>query len=220
MDLLYLHLRLIQSALDQKAEAEPVGNHRGRSQDRAVIRGHEVASFPSEMGPPMGQRYERASPFLAKFVLSASFTTGRATAHAVSGASIPLVQPATTSRTQYVRFTDEVPRRPVLRGRVSPSYKSHTKSLGDAPETGTAFPRPCLKGCQQRQSRGACVQSAERTYSERQNLRVPLGSLRDMGPVSLTIAATTWRDGTSSCQSVSSLSNSPQQPETGQAAVR
>ena len=46
-DMLYLHLRLIQSALGQKAEAEPVGNHRERSQGRAVMRGHEVASFPS-----------------------------------------------------------------------------------------------------------------------------------------------------------------------------
>ena len=115
-DLLYLPLRLIQSALGQKAEAKPVGNHWGRSQGRAVMRGLEVASFPGSMGPPMGQSYERASPFLAKFVLSASFTTGRDAAYAVSGAPMALVSPATTRCTQYVRFTDEVPRRPAPGG--------------------------------------------------------------------------------------------------------
>src|SRR6266542_6024557 len=60
MDMLNLHLRLIQSALGQKAEAKPMGfSHRERSQGRAVMRGHEVASLPGEMGPPLGQSHER-----------------------------------------------------------------------------------------------------------------------------------------------------------------
>src|SRR5216117_351336 len=102
MDMLNLHLRLIQSALGQKAEAKPMGlPHRERSQGRAVMRGHEVASLPGEMGSPLGQSHERASPFLAKFVLSASFATGRDTAHAVSGAPMALVLPATTPRIQH-----------------------------------------------------------------------------------------------------------------------
>ena len=184
------------------------------------MHGHEVASLPGEMGPPLGQSHERASPFLAKFGLSASFTAGRDAAHAVSGAPMALVLPATTSCIQYVRFTDEVPRRLVPVGRVNPGYKSHTKGPGHASETGTAFPRPRLKGCQQRQSRGARLRLAGGACSERQNLRVPLGPLGFMGPVSPTNAATKWRDGTSSRQLAGLLSNSPQQPKPGQVAVR
>lgn len=142
--MLYLHLRLIQSALGQKVEAEPVGNHRGRSQGRATTGGREVASFPGEVGPPLGQSQERASPFRVKFDLSAYFWTGRDAAYAVSGAPVTLVVHATTPRTQHVRFTDEVPRCPVF-GRVSPGYKSHTKGQGHASETGTAFPGPALR---------------------------------------------------------------------------
>ncbi len=220
MDMLYLHLRLIQSALGQKAEAEPMGSHRGRSQGRAARRGHEVASFPGEMGPPLGQSHERASPFLAKFDPSASFATGQDAVDAVSGAPMALVLPATTPCTQHVRFTDEVPRRLVRGGRVSPGYKSNTKGQGDASETGTVFPRPRLQGCQQRQSRGAWGRSSAPACSERQNLRVPPGPLRVMGPVSPALAATKWRDGTSSCPRAGRLSNSPQQSEPGPTAVR
>ena len=68
MDMLYLHLRLIQSALGQKVEAEPVGRcPRERSQGRAAMRGHEVASFPGEMELPLGWSLERVTSFLAKF---------------------------------------------------------------------------------------------------------------------------------------------------------
>jgi hypothetical protein len=67
-DKLYLHLRLIQPALGQKVEAEPVGNHRGRSQRRTAMGGDEVASFPGEAGLPLGQSHtKRASPFRAKY---------------------------------------------------------------------------------------------------------------------------------------------------------
>src|SRR5688572_14557042 len=173
MDMLLLHLRLIQSALGQKAEAKPVSrSHRECSQGHAVMRGLEVASLPGRMGLPMGQSHERASPFLAKFVLSASYGTGRSAAYAVSGAAMALVLPATTSDTWSVRFTDEVPRRPFPPGRVSLGYKSYTKGRGDASVAGTAFPRPRLKGCQQRQSRGARQWPAASACSERQNLRV------------------------------------------------
>jgi len=217
--MLYLHLRLIQSALGQKVEAKPMVNHRGRSQDRPVMDGLEVASFPGEAGLPLGQSLtERASPFRAKFDQSASSATGRVAAHAVSGAPTALVLPAATLSTQHVRFTDEVPRRPVS-GRVSLDYKSHTKGRGYASEAGTAFPRPRPKGCQQRQSRGARGWLASRACSERQNLRVPPGPLRVMGPVSPASAATKWRGGTSSRQRAGSLSNSPQHPQSGQTAV-
>lgn len=195
-------------------------SHRERSQGRAVMHGLEVASLPGGMGSPLGQSQERASPFLAKFGLSASFATGRAAAYAVSGALLTRVLHAATSRTWFVRSTDEVPRRPVPHGWVNLGYKSHTKGRGHASEAGTASPRPRPKGCQQRQSRGPRFRSAGSSCSERQNLRVPPGPLRFMGPVSPTYAATKWRAGTSSPQQAGSLSNSPQQPEPGQAAVR
>ena len=221
--MLSLHLRLIQSALGQKVEAEPVDNHWGRSQRRAAMGGVEVASFPGEAGQPMGQSevVERASPFRAKFGLSALVATGRVAADAVSGQTIALVLPAVTPCTQHVRFTDEIPRRPVLE-QVSLDYKSDTKGPGHASASGTAFPRPCRKGCQQRQSRGL---RPSRSFglvacSERQNLRVPPGPLRSLGPVSPVDKATTWPAGTSSPQPTGPLSNSPRQPETGQAAVR
>jgi hypothetical protein len=220
-DMLYLHLRLIQSALGQKAEAKPLGcSQRERSQDRAAMGGREVACLPGEMGLPLGQSQERASPFLAKFGRSASFATGRAAAYAVSGALLTLVIPAATSRVWFVHSTDEVPRRLVRSGQVSLGYKSHTKGPGHASETGTAFPRPRPKGCQQRQSRGLRQRLAASACSERQNLRVPLGPPGFMEPVSPAIAATKWPDGTSSRQPAGPLSNSPQQPWPGQAAVR
>ncbi len=219
--MLSLHLRLIQSALSQKVEAEPVGNHRERNQGRAAMHGHEVASFPGEVGPPLGQSCERTSPFRVKFALSASLATGRDAAHAVSGAPTALVLPAVTSRTQYVRFTDEVPRRLIL-GWVSPGYKSNTKGPGDASVAGTVFPRPRLRGSQQRQSRGLRPGrlAGPGAGSERQNLRAPPGPLRFTGPVSPAVEATTWPGGTSSPQAVGPLSNSPQQPQPGQPVVR
>ena len=173
------------------------------------------------MGPPLGRSHERTSPRRVKFGWSAR-TSSRAAAHAVSGA--PMIAPvlqATTSRTQYVRFTDEVPRRPVF-GRVSPDYKSHTKGQGQASEAGTTFPRPRPKGCQQRQSRGRRPGrlAGPHACSERQNLRVPHGPLRFMGQVSPAVQATKWPEGTSSSQTAGLLSNGPQQPESGRAAVR
>jgi hypothetical protein len=219
--MLYLHLRLIQSALGQKVEAKPVGNHRERSQGRPVMGGREVARFPGEVGLPLGQSRERASPLLAKFGQSASLATGRDAAHAASGALMALVLQAATSCAQHVRFTDEVPRRPVL-GPVSPGYKSDTKGWSHASEAGTAFPRPRLKGCQQRQSRGLRLGRlpAPNAGSERQNLRVPPGPWRSTGPVSPATAATKWRSGTSSRQLAGSLSNSPLQPPAVRTAVR
>jgi hypothetical protein len=220
-DMLIVHLRLIQSVLGQKAEAKPMGSpHRGCSQDGAAMRRHEVARLPGGMELPLGWSQERATSAVAKFGRSASNATGQAAAYSVSSVPMAPVVRATTSCTWNVRFTDEVPRRPAPLGPVSPGYKSHTKGLGYASGTGTASLRPRPKGCQQRQSRGARVRSTGSACSERQNLRVPPGPLRVMGPVSPATAATKWRGGTSSRQLAGSLSNSPQQPEPGQAAVR
>jgi hypothetical protein len=226
-ELLILPLHLIQSALGQKVEAKPRGpSSRERSQGRGESRGREVAGLPSGAGSHLGRSQRRASPFLAKSVLSASFETGRASADAVSGALLAPVLPAITCGTRYVHLTDEVPRR--LGGfgfRATAGYKSDTKGQSHAPVAGTGSPRPRLQGCRQRQSRGARGRRGSRSHfaggcSERQNLRVPCGPLRFMGRVSPAIAATKWPGGTSSCQLASLLRNRPQQPETGHAAVR
>ena len=226
-ELLILPLHLIQSALGQKVEAKPrASNPRERSQDRAEMRGRGVASLPSGAGSHLGRCPRRASPFLAKTGLSAYFETGRALAYAVSDALWTPVLPAITPRIRNAPLTDEVPRRLGGSGlRATAGYKSDTKGQPHAPVAGTGSPRPRLQGGRQRQSRGARRRRGSPNLggggcSERQNLRVPWGRLRFMGPVSPAIAATQWPDGTSSCQLAGWLRNSPQQPEPGHAAVR
>ena len=219
-DVLIQHLHMIQSVLGQKVEAKPRGSSpRERSQGRAAMCGHEVACLPGGMGLPLGRSCGRASPFRAKFVLSAQFQTGLVSAYAVSGAPMTPVFQAITFCTWFVRFTDEVPRRPGLIRWVTASYKSHTKGWPHASVPGTGSPRPCLRGCQQRQSRNALVRLAGPACSERQNLRVPRGPFRFMGPVSPAIAATKWPGGTSSHQLAGLLRNGPQQPVKRRVAV-
>jgi hypothetical protein len=220
-DMLVVLFHLIQSALDEKVEAKPLGcARRERSQGRAITGGREVACLPSPMELPLGRSQERASLSLAKFDLSASFVTGRAVAYAVSDALMAPVLQAITSSTRNVRSTDEVPRRPVPLGQVSPGYKLDTKGQRNASETGTASPRPRLEGCQQRQSRGARGRLAASVCSERQNLRVPPGPLRFMGPVSPDPFRHQMARGDLLRSTGRELSNSPQQPGPGQAAVR
>jgi len=222
-ELLILPLHLIQSVLGQKVEAKPrVSYPRERSQGRVARRGREVACLPSVMGSHLGRSYGRETPSLSKSVLSASFKAGRAAVYAVSGALMTPVLPAITSRIRNVPLTDEVPRRPGLIRWVSLAYKSDTKGPADAPVTGRVSPQPRLEGCRQRQSRGSRPRrfGDKALCSERQNLRVPCGPLRFMGPVSPAIAVTQWPGGTSSCQLAGLLRNSPQQPEPEHAAVR
>lgn len=195
-------------------------SHRESSQDCAVMCSREVACLPGEMELPLGWCSERATTLLAKFDRSASSVTGHDAAHAVSGVLCAPVLHATTFRAGKVRFTDEVPRRLIPPGWVNLGYKLHAKGWGDASEAGTVSPRPRPKGCQQRQSRGLRWRQVANACSERQNLRVPPGPLRFMGPVSPVINATQWPDGTSSRQFAGLLSNSPQQPESGPAAIR
>jgi hypothetical protein len=221
--MLLLHLPLIPSARGQKVEAKPVGEpHRERSQRWVAMPSDEVASLPGSTGLLLGQSRShtiRTSPFRVKYGLSAS-GTGRAAADAVSCASTTLVLHAIMPGTQHVPLTDEVPRRLVRSGRVSQGYKSYTKGQGYASEMGRVSPPPHPKGCQQRQSRGLWSRVTDDTCSERQNLRVPSGPFQSMGSVSSATAATKWLGGTSSCQPVDLLSNSPSQLKSGQAAVR
>jgi hypothetical protein len=212
-DMLILHLHLIQSVLSQKEEAKlRRSTLQERSQGRAVMRGHEVASLPSRMGLLMGRSRERVSPFRAKFGLTGQNQAGLVCANTVSTVPMAPVLHAITFCTWFVRFTDEVPRRLSRSGSVTASYKSHTKGLFHASEMGTGSPRPHPRGCQQRQSRGALSQFTDWGCSERQNLRVPHGPFRFMGPVSSAIKATKWPERTSSFQPAGWLRNRPQQP--------
>src|SRR5206468_11357151 len=106
----------------------------------------------------------RASPFLAKSVLSGRFSTGLGTVDAVSGGPMTLVLPAITSRKRFVRPTDEVPRRLGL-CRVSVDYKSYTKGPRDASATGTVSLRPRLQGCQQKQTKSSPTEGQDRRKS-------------------------------------------------------
>jgi hypothetical protein len=194
--------------------------HWERSQGQARRSGLEVACLPSLMGLPLDQDRGRASPLRAKSVFSVSAKRSRVPAHAASGMPSALVLHAITSDTRNIHLTDEVSRCPGLGGQVSANYKPDAKGLRHAPVTGRGSPQPRLWRCQQRQSRGACTWETRGMCSERQNLRVPFGSLRFMGPVSPVIKAAQWPGRTFSCQLASLLSNSPQQPERRRAAVR
>jgi hypothetical protein len=197
--------------------------YRERSQGGPKMDRREVACLPSSMGSPLGRSRKRETPSLSKFVLSASFKIGRALAHAVSDGLMTPVLPAITYGKRNPHCTDEVLRRPLPSGSgVSVAYKSDTKGPPDAPVTGTAFPRPRLQGCRQRQSRGTSLgrSLALILCPERQNLRVSHGPLGFMDPVSPAAQTPKWSDRTSSGQPAGSLSNRSQQPNTARAAVR
>jgi hypothetical protein len=179
----------------------------------------EVADLPRQTGLPLSWEYGRASALLAKSVFSAS-AKSRDAIHAVTGVLKIPVRPAIMPVTRNVHSTDEVLRCPTPSGWVNAGYKPYAKGRRHASVRGTDSPRPPIQGCQQRQSRGAAAELARWACSERQNLRVPWVPDRFMGPVSLTIAATKWPDGTSSRQPVGLLSNSPQQPVPAPMAVR
>lgn len=219
-DVLIQHLHLIQSVLGQKEEAKlRSSTSRESSQGRAVMRGREVASLPGRMGLLMGRSRERVSPFRAKFGLTGQIQTGLDCANAVSAGPMTPVRHAITFCTWFVRFTDEVPRRLSRSGSVTANYKSHTKGLLHASETGTGSPRPRPRGCQQRQSRSTLSQFADGAGSERQNLRVPQGPFRFMGRVSSAIKATKWPEGTSSFQPAGMAKKQTPTAEAATAAV-
>jgi hypothetical protein len=187
-------------------------SHQGRSQRWAAMLNVEVASLSGTAGLHLGQSRSqtlRASPFRAKYGLSA-LAADRAAVKAVNRVPTTLVIQAIMLGAQHVLLTDEVPRRPVPQGWVSQGYKPYAKGQGYASEAGRVSHQPRLKGCQQRQSRGVCGGFSHLACSERQNLRVPRGPLRTMGPVSSATAATKWPGGTSSFQPADSflLSNS------------
>ncbi len=177
--MLYLHFRLIRSAPGQKAEAKSIPAYWDgeRRQGRAAMRGREMACLPGDAGLPLGQRLERATPYLAKFGLSAFFKTGRSGAYAVSVASKSLVSHAIMPHIWNAHLTDEVPRCPGRKVQVKAGYKPHAKGWLNAPVAGTFSPRPRFQGCQQRQSR-----HGSKSLAQRQNHRVswPSGGFMEL----------------------------------------
>lgn len=180
--LLIFILRLIQSALSQKAETEPAGNRRGCSQGGSVMGRRDVASLPSRSGLHLGRVRGRASPFRAKSVFSASSRRILNATYAVTGVSTAPVLRVIMSSTRKAHLTDEVLRRPVPSGRVIVGYKPNAKGQHHALVTGTDSSRPRLQGWQQRRSRSFTTESQNRGkliwY-----LRMPSGqvSWRDCG---------------------------------------
>jgi hypothetical protein len=223
--LLILPLHQILSVQGLKVEAKPkVLNLRESSQGRAAMRVREVACLPSSTGLHLGWSQDRASPQWAKIDQSAYSETGRDVTGTDSDALMAPVIPVITCCKRNDHRTDEVPRCPLPFGTgVSATYKFETKGSTDASEAGMGALQPRLKGCRQRQSRSIYqrlgVVWAGGGRSERQNLRVPCGPPRFMGPVSPGIKATTWPGGTSSRQIPGSLGNRPQQPRWARKAV-
>lgn len=210
--LLISPLHLIQSDMGQEVEAKPErSTPRERSQGCTAMCSHEVAGLSSQTGLPLGCCCGRVSPFRAKSASPPSKGI-QSVVCSVSDAIAAIVRHAIMFDTRNAHPTDEVPRRPGLINPVTLSHKSQTKSSGYASEVRTGSPRPHLKGCQKRQSRGRHSQATGWTCSERQNLNVSFGSVWSTGTVSRVNKATKWPDGTSSHQLACTLRNMPQQP--------
>ncbi len=175
-----------------------------------------VACLPGGMGLRLGKAAGRASALRAKSVFSASAKRSRGAVHAVSGGPTVLVQHAVTFGTGFVHLTDEVLRHTGPVGRLSLRYKPHAKGEGDVSVAGRASPQPRLRGWQQRRSRGPRTKVRWLRKAKPQSAK---WARKFMGPVSPTIQATPWPGGTSSCQMVGLLSNSPQQLLTEHLAV-
>jgi hypothetical protein len=144
---------LVQSVLDQKAEAKPRSSGE-RSQCGPVMDRSEEASFRCLMGLRLGRNEGRASPQWAKSGVSPSKRRLHVTANTVSEGRIALVSHAITQGAWLDHITDEVPRCLLPNAGVSKGYKQHVKGLRYASVAGTASYRPRLQGWQQ--SRSSC----------------------------------------------------------------
>jgi hypothetical protein len=200
MNIAIMNNPLIQSALNQNAEAKLRGDPEERSQGNPAMDCREEARLRRRMGWRLGPDRRRASPQWAKPVFSASMRRIPASAHAVSGGRSVGVIHAVTFGTWLGHITGEVPPCPAAR-RVSAGYKQATKSQPDARAVATASYRRHLRGCQQRRSNPA-------HRDERQNLKQSVQSpvARKVSPGT---SATKWPGGTSSRQLPITLRNVP-----------
>jgi hypothetical protein len=191
MNIAIMNNPLIQSALNQKAEAKLRGNPEERSQGSPAMDCLEEARLRRRMGWRLGPVRRRASSKWVKPVFSASYGRFPAAAHAVSGGQSGRVLRAVTSGTWLGHITGEVP--PCLAARrVTAGYKKATKGQPHARVAPTASYRRRLQGCQQRQSSPA-------HRDERQNLKQPVQSPVTR-KVSSGASAAKWPGGTSSRQ--------------------
>ena len=191
---------------------------RERSQGRAAMPDHEVASPPSLMGLLMGQSCERASALRAKFASPTRWRFAEAM-YAVNRSGAGRVKHAITWRTRINHSTDEVPRCPGRKAQVSTGYKSHTKCLSDASEMGTGSSRPHPKGCQQSQSRGNRRVLPEATSKGKTSVYCSDWA-RTWAKLAPAVKATKWPGQTSSGQTVNQLRNMPQHLVRIRAMVR
>jgi len=198
MNIAVMNNPLIQSALNQKAEAKLRGNPEERSQGSPAMDCREEASFRRPMGWRLGPARRRASSKWAKPVFSASMRRIPVPAHAVSGGQFGRVLRAVTSGTWFGHSTGEVPPRLAAR-RVTAGYKRASKGQSHARVAATASYRRRLQGCQQRQSSPA-------HRDQRQYLKQPVQSPVTR-KVSSGTSATKWPRGTSSRQLPITLRN-------------
>jgi len=152
---------LIQSALNQKAEAKLRGDPEERSQGSPAMGCREEARFRRRMGWRLGQDRGRASPHWAKPVFSVTMRRIPAATKAVSGGQSVGVSHAITSGIRLGHITGEVPPCPAAR-QVTAGYKYATKGQSYARAAATASYRRRPWGCQQRQS--SSVYRNERQY--------------------------------------------------------
>jgi len=193
-------------------------SHRERSQGRAVMHGHEVASLPSWTGLPLGRSQRRASPFLAKSDQSARFFgTGRGVAHAVSDTLLALVLQAIMSDNANAHPTDEVPRCPwrsMAKVDWSISPKRKEQSMHRRRER-------VLPGLVLRDGGSAGVEvHAQARTPKGKTSECQVGQLGPRAQLAARIRATKWPDGTSSCHSIAQLRNRLIQPDRARLAVR
>src|ERR1700691_1021905 len=185
MNIAVMNNPLIQSALNQKAEAKLRGNPEERSQGSQAMDCHEEARFRRRMGWRLGPARRRASPHWANPVFSVSLRRIPVPAYAVSGGQSVGVFHAITSDTWLGHITGEVP--PCLAaGRVTAGYKYATKGQSYARAAVTASYRRRPRGCQQRQSSPA--HRDERQYLK-QSVQSPVTR-----KVSSGTSATNWPD--------------------------
>ena len=192
-------------------------SHRERSQGRAVMHGHEVASLPSWTGLPLGRSQRRVSPFLTKSVLSGHFETGRGVAHAVSDALMALVLQAIMSDNANTHPTDEVPRCPwrsvaKVDWSISPKRKEQSRHR----RRERVLPGPVLGDSG---SAGVEVLAQARAPKGKTS-ECQVGWLGPRAKLAARIKATLWPDGTSSCPSCAQLRNRLIQLDRACLAVR
>jgi hypothetical protein len=192
----------VQSALNQKVEAELWACPEGCRQCGPVMDRSEGASFHRPAGLRLGRIRGRASPHWAKSVVSPSKWRLHTAACTVSGRWADLVSHAITPDTWLDHITDEVPRCLPPPAGVSKGYKQHAKGLRHASATGTVSYRPRPQGWQQSRSMSSGQQGSSERQNRTQSVHAPATRT-----VSRAIEATKWLAGTSFRQPALTLRN-------------